>query len=439
MNADLLTFAAGYCNGTLSADDFARLESLLLEDKESRALFRSYLGLDAALHDHGESAAANWIHIESAGPRQASRRMLGAAVIAAIGAAAAVLAFLFYRGPDRGVTFAALKQVMGDVRILGSDGQARAASADAPLSTGDTVRTRGSESSTVLAYADGTRLTLVGNTSVTCGDPRSKSVVVHQGTLAAWVQPQPPDRPMRLATPSAQVQVLGTRFQIEALAHRTDLAVSEGLVRLVRTRDGQAVEVSDGKYAIVTEKNNLLVEDIPSLSDTWDADFERGLPEGWDRGERVTEGLPRGSRGGVKAVPTEVDDIGSIYNISSSEAWLQGLFAIGKRTHIHVTFKMERPKWINLLIVTRTSDRHDPHYSGNYLFKDVPWVEAGQWRTLTVPLARFERIHRGDVPIEEVVPYKLGLFSDAPDRGLVVDRIWITADGPGEVVFQEVE
>ncbi len=290
-----------------------------------------------------------------------------------------------------------------------------------------------------MAYADGTRLTLVGNTTVTCGDPRSKSVVVHQGTLSAWVQPQPRGKPMRLATPSAQVQVLGTRFQIEALANRTNLSVSEGLVRLVRTRDGQAVDVADGKHAIVTEKSPLQVQDIPSLGDTWEADFEDGLPEGWDLGERVTEGLPPGLRGAVKAISKETEDLGSLYNIASNEAWMQGLFVVRKGSHLHITFKMENPQWINLLIVTRTSDRHDPHYSGNYLFKDVPWVAAGQWRTLTVPLADFERIHRGDVPIEDVVPYKLVLFSEGRDRGLVVDRMWITPDGPGEVLLQEVE
>jgi hypothetical protein len=208
------------------------------------------------------------------------------------------------------------------------------------------------------------------------------------------------------------------------------------MVRLVRVRDGQAVEVPDGKYAVVTEQNNLSVEDIPRLSDAWEVDFEQGLPEGWDAGQRVTEGLPPGSRGGIKAVHKESEDL---YLISSQEAWVQGLFASRKTSHLHVTYKMERPNWINALIVTRTSDPDEPHHSGNYVFKDFPWVEPGQWQTLSIPLAQFERIHRGDVRLEEVVPYKLGFFSGTPDRGLVIDRIWITPDGPGKVELKAIE
>lgn len=436
--AGLLSLAAGYCNGTLGTDELDRLERLLLEDIESRALFRRYLGLDAALHDHGESAAAHWM--PEVRPRRwtATRRMLGAAAVAIIGTAAVLLVVL-YQGPANATAIPSLEQVTGDVRILGSDGQPRVIAADSPLAPGDTVRTRGNESSTVMAYADGTRLTLVGNTAVTCGDRRYKSAALQYGTLAASVAPQPHESPMLLATPSAQVQVLGTRLQIEALANRTDLIVSKGRVRLVRTSDGQSVDVSDGEHAVVTEQNKLLVQDIPSLSDRWEADFERGLPEGWDDGERVTEGLPPGSRGGVRAVRKENEDLSILFSISSNEAWMQGLFATRKNSHIHVTFKMEHPKWLNLLLVTRTSDPHEPHFSGNYFFRDFPWVEPGQWQTLSVPLAQLQRAHRGDVPIEEVIPYKLTFFSDTPDRGLVIDRIWVTPDGPGEVVLQGTE
>jgi hypothetical protein len=163
------------------------------------------------------------------------------------------------------------------------------------------------------------------------------------------------------------------------------------------------------------------------------------LPEGWDVGERVLAGLPPGSRGGVKAVLVESEDLGPMYKISSNEAWLHGLFAIRKNSHLHITFKVQNPKWVNVLLVTRTSDPHEPRFSGNYLFKDFPQVAPGQWQTLSVPLARFQRIHRGAVPLAEVVPYKLTFFSDPPDRGLVIDRIWVTRDGPGDVELQDVE
>lgn len=227
--------------------------------------------------------------------------------------------------------------------------------------------------------------------------------------------------------------MLGTRFQVDAVSNRTNLSVTEGSVRLVRTRDGKTLDVLNGKHTVVTERNQLLVQDIPSLSASWEVDFEQGLPERWDVGEPVTADLPPGSHGGVKAVLVESEDLGAMYKISSNEAWLHGLFAIRKNSHVHITFKVENPKWVNVLLVTRTADPHDPRFSGNYLFKDVPRVAAGQWQMVSIPLARFERIHSGVVPLDEVVPYKLTFFSDAVDRGVVIDRMWVTPDGLGEV------
>jgi hypothetical protein len=169
--------------------------------------------------------------------------------------------------------------VTGDVRVLDAGGQVRPIVADtAQIRSGDTVRISGNRSATVVACADGTRLTLVGNTSVTCGQSVGMSFVIHHGTLAAAVQPQRGMLPLVLATPTAQVEVLGTRLLIEAGQRRTDLNVTEGRVRLVRVKDGETIEVGGGKRAVVTDQKQLLVEDIPRLSDAWEVDFEEGLP-----------------------------------------------------------------------------------------------------------------------------------------------------------------
>lgn len=438
-----------YVNGTLDESELAQLEQLLLQDAPARAYFRRYLGLDAALQGHGESAGNPWSSVAAEknvmpSPSVSSRSWSRFLKVAGIGGIAllsviAIVSLLFNHQRAAQASAGTLEEVIGDVRILGADGQVRSIEKSAALGQGDTVRTRGSESSTVVAYPDGTRLLLVGNTSVTCGDLHSKAIVVHQGTMSATVAPQPANKPLLLTTPAAQLQVLGTRFRVEAVANRTDLSVSEGRVRVVRTSDGKTVDVADGKQTVVTEQNKLQVQDIPSLLATWDVDFERALPPGWSSGERVTEGLPAGSRGGVKAVLKESEGNDDTYVVSSQEAWLQGLFAIRSTSHLHVTFKLENPKWINILLVTRTADPHEPRFSGNYLFKDVPEVAADKWQTLSVPLSLFQRIHQGEVPVTEVIPYKLTFFSDAPDRGLVIDRIRVTPDGSGEVELKDVE
>lgn len=443
---ELAALTAAYCNGTLSDEASERLERLLLGSAAAREYFRRYLALDAALRDHGTSAAAHWsptLPLNEPPAAEIPGRWpwwIGGAiaVLGLLGLAAFhVIPQFMPQAPE--AALGTLEQITGDVRLFAASGEARSVAADAPLRAGDTVRTRGSESSTIVAYPDGTRLTLLGNTSVTYGDGRTKSLVVHEGTLAASVSRQPSQLPMLIATPLAHIEVLGTRFFVEALAGRTDLSVSEGRVRLVRIRDGESVEVPDGKHAVVTEQCKLVVQDLPPHTAAWEADFEGGLPEGWVSGEHVTEGLPAGSRGGVKTAPFEHPDGAIDYTIVTNDEWLSGLFTIEAKSHLHFTFKLRRTHWFNVLLVTRTSDPRDPRFSGNYIFNELRGLAQDRWYTATIPLALFKRIHRGEVPVTQVTPFRLSFGSDQSDLRLVIDRMWVTPDGSGEVELKAVE
>jgi ferric-dicitrate binding protein FerR (iron transport regulator) len=433
---------AGFCNGTLSDEESARLEQLLLGSAAAREYFRRYLALDAALRDYGGSAATHWSPTlppqkEPAAKRSGRWPWWIGGTIAVLGILGLAAVYMMPRSPE--AALGTLEQITGDVRLFAASGKARSIAADAPLRAGDTVRTRGSESSTIVAYPDGTRLTLLGNTSVTYGDGQAKSLVVHEGTLAASVSRQPSRMPMLIATPLAQMEVLGTQFFVEALAGRTDLSVTEGRVRLVRIRDGESVEVPNGKHAVVTEQSQLVVQDIPSQKAAWETDFEAGLPEGWINGEHVTEGLPSGSRGGVKTARFEHPDGAIDYAIVTNDEWLSGLFTIEAKSHLHFTFKLQRTHWFNVLLVTRTSDPRDPRFSGNYIFNELRGLEQDRWYSATIPLALFNRIHRGEVPVTEVIPFRLSFGSDQSNLHLVIDRMWVTPDGSGEVELKPVE
>jgi hypothetical protein len=149
--------------------------------------------------------------------------------------------------------------------------------------------------------------------------------------------------------------------------------------------------------------------------------------------------LPAGSRGATKAVRYS-DWSGEItYGIRSNEAWVQGLFAIQKQSHLHLTFKMDSPSWINVFLSTRTSDPRAPSFSANYMFNSFPKITASQWQTVTIPLASFKRLSAGTQPLEQLVPFKLIITTSGPELGFVVDRIWVTADGPGTVTLQRIE
>jgi hypothetical protein len=341
---------------------------------------------------------------------------------------------------------ARLEDIAGDVRVVTAKGQTTSIKSSAAITSGDTIRTRGAQSTVFVVYGDGTRLTLVGDTDVTCTDQGHKSVVVHQGTLAASVKPQPRGKPMLLATPAAQVEVLGTQFLVEALRDQTDLSVTQGSVRLIRISDGKAVDVPSGKRLLATDRAELAIEDIPQPPDTWEIDFEEGLPDEFGSGRFVKDGPP-GSKGAVAAVRSDHGQWGVLYEIKSPSRWYSGLFAVHEDSHFHFTYKMDRPQWVNVFIIARGPGPEGAH-SGNYLFNElfVPrpgetWPpQAGRWRTASIPFSAFRRAGSGKgrpLPADEI-PF-LVLFSSDEDRGLVVDRMWVTRGGPGIVEVKDIE
>ena len=300
-------------------------------------------------------------------PRVLLRRGLWPAIAAMSAAVAILVAVLNLRQPDRDKPptgaggIANLEDAVGDVRVVTAEGQTLSIEQSGAIESGDTIRTRGAQSAVIVVYADGTRLTLVGDTDVTCADTGHKSVVVHQGTLAAAVKPQPKGSPMLLATPAAQVQVVGTQFVVEALRNQTDLSVTEGSVRLIRVSDGKTVDVPSGKRLLAANRSELAIEDIPQPPDTWDLDFEDGLPANFGGGLFVQD-APPGSKGSVAAVLTDLGQWGDVYEIKSQARWYSGLFAVHDDSHFHFTYKMKHPKWVNVFIIApaRVPTPHTP-------------------------------------------------------------------------------
>ena len=107
-------------------------------------------------------------------------------------------------------------------------------------------------------------------------------------------------------------------------------------------------------------------------------------------------------------------------------------------SHLHVTMKMEHPDWLNVFLMTRGPDETNPSWA-MHNFNKVPFwpPKPNQWRTVTIPLAKFRRKRDGmfydEPPLVGEVAYALSISATEPDRGLVVDRMWVTRGGPGEV------
>jgi hypothetical protein len=162
---------------------------------------------------------------------------------------------------------ARVESAEGDVFVLTDDGRAETGAGQALLS-GQGLQT-GRESRAVIRYPDGTRIELGAGGTISLirirrGDPAAagKGVFVVEGVLTADVTKQPAGRPMVLATPQAEIQVLGTRFVASVEPAATQVEVREGRVRLTRLSDASSVEVAPGQFAVAAEKVPLAAKPV---------------------------------------------------------------------------------------------------------------------------------------------------------------------------------
>ena len=146
------------------------------------------------------------------------------------------------------VHVAMLEQYFGDVAEV--SGMRRLVTTGMDLNEGQTLET-GVNSQATLVYADGTTIHLAPSTRLTnLGIKAGKQGRLERGRIDAEVAPQPQGAPMVLQTPQAAVTVVGTEFSLDVNTSTTRLDVDHGKVRMARSTDNAAVDVSAKEYAI---------------------------------------------------------------------------------------------------------------------------------------------------------------------------------------------
>jgi len=178
-------------------------------------------------------------------------------------------------------------------------------SAPMKLNAGDTVQTKGSSTLEFL-YADGTRVGLTPSTAVTLQEKSAlasgKTVRIASGSVLAKVAPQAAGAPMRLFSPHAEAQVLGTELLLDVRRGSTRLDVTEGKVRITALESQKSIDVNAGKYAVASAGVPLAAMDIqpavivatPAVPEpVWETLFKTSDLSDW----KVTRGNARMEEG----------------------------------------------------------------------------------------------------------------------------------------------
>ncbi|NNE91357.1 MAG: FecR domain-containing protein, partial [Verrucomicrobiales bacterium] len=137
-----------------------------------------------------------------------------------------------------------------------------------------------------LEFSDGTSLSLAGQSAVTVSVIEGQKVIrVREGQLSIDAAKQPAGRPLRVITPSAEAEVLGTQFNVKADEFSARFVVNEGLVRVTRLADGQVEEVAADQVVVAALERNTEFSAAPrrAFVETWKSQLPRDQLQGrWE-------------------------------------------------------------------------------------------------------------------------------------------------------------
>ena len=267
---DELALLHGWLDETLAADEVPRLESLLRENAEARALLRSLSTVDERLR---EMAAARPATLEILGlavafrPSAAKPRWRAPLAWAAVAAVLASAGFFFLQPKIARVRLAA---VTGEVRVWRAQ-DTMTAKTGFVLQEGDWLLTAKDGAAEVEFPGETTRLKIGAEAEfgVVTAFP-DKQLKLTAGKLHASVARQSASHPMLIRTPTAKAEVLGTKFEMSATKERTEMSVTEGRVLIARTDDesGVVVEASQSATVRATEPVDVRTPPVAELLGT---------------------------------------------------------------------------------------------------------------------------------------------------------------------------
>ena len=272
---------------TITSDEFEELESLLDGNAAAQRRYLHYLGLHADMQEPGALSGPG-LQSAPTGHRWSSLAVLAAAAMVA---ALVIAIALIFRPEPIGtivdtpgpVPIARIVELNGSVSWTGDGGQLRRDLDVDELLEGGTLETLAQNSWAEIEFLDGSRVWVSGPAVLTLSEgDEGKLIRLRHGELSVDVRPQAADSPFRLATDSAEVEVLGTKFNVTSDAYATSVTVNEGTVRVKRLADGKVQDVPADHRVVAALERGGRFEVLPrrQYSEAWRSELPRDLRYG---------------------------------------------------------------------------------------------------------------------------------------------------------------
>ena len=278
-------------DGTITLADMEKLELQLDGDPAAQRRYLHYLDLHADLAT-GERSSGDQIIAPSENLRW--RRWLAAGLATA--AAITLTLALLFRDSGSPTPVIRVVDLDGPVSWIG-DGHASSQIKVGDTLPAGTLETLAPDSSAEVEFTDGSSISLAGHSSIAISQVDGQKILrLPQGNLSIEAAKQPIGLPMRIVTPSAQAEVLGTQFNVAADEFSARFVVNEGLVRVTRLADGKVEEVAAEEMVVAALEQGTDFTASPrrAFVESWKSELPRDRLQGqWESGSTSNSGCLR--------------------------------------------------------------------------------------------------------------------------------------------------
>jgi ferric-dicitrate binding protein FerR (iron transport regulator) len=394
MNDDLLI--QRLLDGTLTPAEHAAVNQCLRDDADLRQHLRDIAEQAVAM---GDMARQRETDTPVCSPPTPTRFRADRSVRLALAASIAVLAtsaWLWFSSRDAPVL--TLVDSSGTV-VWNHGGEMRVNVSDGERLAAGTLETLGETASAQLQFADGTTISLTGESELSFSEEDQKLLVLRKGSLSAQVKPQPYGHPMIVRTPSAEAEIIGTTFNLSARPDDTLLKVDEGLVKLKRLADGTSIDVPAHSCAVASLNSSLKLDPAvtPEPLTRWRFDFANDVPPQVWRG--IWHDTPHGGHMDASPYVAQKSKEGAVvthFGVSIRTGYLNPplALAVTEQSVIRYRLKQDAPAPLQLMLIT---NKPTGGFGGNFECKirsDELRPDADGWCELQIPISRFKPVDR---------------------------------------------
>lgn len=364
---DSLDLMLRYAGGDVAQAECQALAERLHASPEARRDFCD-LALEAfAVAEQSNCVAADLPQPRSGGSTLRWRWVLALAALLLMGIGAT--SYYFATTPE-GILRVA--DVSGSVRWIGNGGEVvNAVELDTVL-PGGVFEPLSEDAALTIAFHDGSTLTLFGEFQATVSEKRQKKIHLDAGSLTASIQPQPKGFPCLLETPSALLEVLGTRFTVDSVKSSTLLTVEEGAVRVTRRVDGRVVEVLADHQVVasLSERDGLTASRRPEPATVWNSDLHSGPEDTIGTWVPPQGNVPALLQAQPKLIQPNNRSQRTIHSLAfrvRPAGWKSIMF--NENSAVRVRGRLKQPSKVVFMLSTQTLDGK---YGGNYFFSARP-------------------------------------------------------------------